>query len=207
MAYDQGYYQAPQRPYNGRAAQPPAQAYGQAPPPQQYPPQGQYDQYAQDDYGRNDYGNGYGQGYDDQYQQSGYVGGAGPRRPHPPQNHPPQQGYYDNGGPKGGGDPRSQRSAGRGGGPNYGRPPTADSRGGGGGRGYPNGNGAPMNGSGGRPPPLGRSGNSDPGCEYFRLASNLRANFWPPKHDDRSSPPSLPLRKLPGTIHFQAFLE
>ena len=97
--------------------------------------------------------------------------------------------------------------AGRGGGANYGRPPTADGRGGGGGRGYPNGNGAPMNSSGGRPPPLGRSGNSDPGSKYFRFASSFKADLWRLKHDDRSYPPSPPLRKLLGTIRFQAFLE
>jgi hypothetical protein len=207
MAYDQGYYQAPQRPYNGRAAQPPAQAYGQGPPPQQYPPQGQYDPYGQDDYGHNDYGNDYGQGYDDQYQQPGYGGGVGSRRPQPPQNqgYRTQQGYYDNGGARGGGDPRSQRSAARGGGANYGRPPTADSRGGGGGRG--NGNGAPMNGGGGRPPPLVRPGNSDPGCEYLRFTISFRADLWSLKHGDRSLLPSSPHKELLGTIRFQAFQE
>lgn len=154
MAYDQGYYQQPQRPYNGAAARRPGPPQGYAqPPPQQYPPQ-QYDQYPQDGYGYDDYNGGYAQDYDGGYQDMN-GGGRGNGYPPPNQNYPPQQEYYGN-----------DRGGGRGG-PMQ-RPPTAngarggyDQRGGGQGRGYPP-NGGPV-GRGGRPAPLERSASSDPG--------------------------------------------
>ncbi|KAH8654599.1 hypothetical protein BGZ60DRAFT_435723 [Tricladium varicosporioides] len=166
MAYDQNYYQPPQRPYNGRAAQRPGppQGYDQAPQRQQYPPQQQYDQYPQDGYGYDDgYNNGYTQDYDG-YQQDMNGGGRGNGYPpqnqnYPPQQGPPQQEYYGN--DRGGRMP--PRGGGRG--PPMQRPPTADGqRGGygGQGRGYPP-NGAPGPGRGGRPAPLDRSVSSDPG--------------------------------------------
>ncbi|KAF4628373.1 hypothetical protein G7Y89_g9778 [Cudoniella acicularis] len=165
MAYDQNYYQPPQRPYNGRAAQRPGppQAYNQAP-QQQYPPQQQYDEYGQDGYGYDEgYNDGYAQEYDDGYQQAMNGGGRGNGYPpqnqnYPPQQQqPPQQEYYgnDRGGrmpPRGGGRGAPMQ-----------RPPTADGqRGGygGPGRGYPNGG---PQGRGGRPAPLDRSASSDPG--------------------------------------------
>ncbi|KAE9380079.1 hypothetical protein N431DRAFT_324302 [Stipitochalara longipes BDJ] len=169
MAYDQGYYQQPQRPYNGRAAQRPGppQGYAQPPPPQQYPPQ-QYDQYPQQDgYGYDDYNGGYAQDYDGGYQDMN-GGGRGNGYPPPNQNYPPQQEYYGN--DRGGGG-MPPRGGGRGG-PMQ-RPPTADSarggydpRGGGQGRGYPP-NGGPV-GRGGRPAPLDRSASSDPGARVPR---------------------------------------
>ena len=170
MAYDQGYYQPPGRPYNGRAVQRPGppQGYGQpALPQQQFPPQG-YDQYPQDGYGYDGYDNGYAQDYGG---NGGYqdMNGGGRGNGYPPQNqnYPPQQEYY--GDPRGGGEmPPPNR--GRGGPGPAQRPPTADGyrggydqRGGGQGRGYPNG--GPPAGRGGRPAPLERSASSDPGCE------------------------------------------
>lgn len=170
MAYDQGYYQQPQRPYNGRAAQRPGPPQGYAqPPPQQYPPQ-QYEQYPQDGYGYDDYSNGgYAQDYDGGYEDMN-GGGRGNGYPPPNQNYPPQQEYYGN--DRGGGGGMPPRGGGRGG-PMQ-RPPTADGarggydqRGGGQGRGYPP-HGGPV-GRGGRSAPLERSASSDPGCEYNSL--------------------------------------
>jgi hypothetical protein len=181
MAYDQGHYQAPQRPYTGRAAQPPSQAYGQPSyqlAAQGYSPEGSYDQYAQGDYGYDDYA--YTRDYDVQYQQpvngGGRRGGSRGLYPHQNQGYPPQQEYYSNGGGRGRGqDPWMQDvSGGRGGGAPYPRPQTSDSargefdnRSGGGGRGYPTGNGGPSMGRGGRPGPLDRSASSDPGRKYI----------------------------------------
>lgn len=179
MAYDQGYYQQPQRPYNGPAAQRPRPPQGyQQPPPQQYPPQG-YEQYPQE-YGYEGYDQGYVQDYNGGggYDMNGGMNGG---RGYPPQNqnYPPQQEYY--GEPRGGGGmPPPNR--GRGGPPGPGgplRPPTADGvRGGydqrGGGRG---GYGAPM-GRGGRPVPLERSASSDPGCKLNPLLSLLMLTFY-----------------------------
>ena len=160
MAYDQSYYQAPQRQYAGRAAQRPGppQGYNQ-PPPQQYLQQ-QYDQYPQDGYGYDDYNNGYGQDYG--YQDMN-GGGRGNGYPPPNQSYPPQDYYGNDRG--GGGMPPPNRGRG---GPPMQRPPTADSamRGGYGpepGRGYPNG--GPPAGRGGRPAQLERSASSDPGSE------------------------------------------
>ncbi|KAH8597800.1 hypothetical protein B0O99DRAFT_684512 [Bisporella sp. PMI_857] len=186
MAYDQGYYQQPQRSYNGPAAQRPRppQDY-QQPPPQQYPPQGGYDPYPQDGYYDDGYDNGYDQGYNGQggYQNQNMNGGGRGQDPYggrgngyapqnqsypPPQRGPPQQDYYEP--PRGGAMPPPNRGRG---GPIQ-RPPTADGmRGGydqrageGQGRGYSNG-GPPNNGQamgrGGRPAPLDRAGSSDPG--------------------------------------------
>ncbi|KAF8864668.1 hypothetical protein BDZ45DRAFT_737234 [Acephala macrosclerotiorum] len=163
MAYDQGYYQPPQRPYNGRAAQRPGppQGYDQAPPPQQQYSQQQYDQYPQDGYGYDSYDNGGYAQQQDAYYENMNGGGRGNRYPPQNQGYAPQQEYYDDAGrgamppPRGGGR----------GGPMQ-RPPTADGarggygqRGAGGGRGYPDG--GPV-GRGGRPGPLERSATSDP---------------------------------------------
>ncbi|KAG4033592.1 hypothetical protein MFRU_004g00970 [Monilinia fructicola] len=77
MAYDQGYYEQPQRQYNGRAAQRPgpAQGYQQAP-AQQYSQQ--YDDYNHDGYGYDNYNDGYGQEYNGGgYQDSMNGGGRG----------------------------------------------------------------------------------------------------------------------------------
>jgi hypothetical protein len=168
MAYDQGYYQPPQRPYNGRAdtrvaPRPgPPQGYNQAPlQQQQYPPQ----QYAQEEYGYDDYGNGgYAQEYDGYYNNNMNSGGRGNGYPEQNQNYAPQQEYFDDG--RGG----MQTPRGGRGGPPMQRPPTADSsrggwdqRGGGQGRGYPNG--GPV-GRGGRPAPMERSATSDPGGKH-----------------------------------------
>ncbi len=167
MAYDQGYYQPPQRPYNGRAAQRPGppQSFGQpAPPQQQYPPQ-DFDQYAQDDYGYDSYDNRYAQHYNgpDQYHD---MNGEGRGDVYPPQNqsyHPQQEYYGDARG--GGGMPPPSRGRGMPG--PAPRPPTADGyrnvydeRGGGQGRGHPNG--PPGRG---RPAQLDRAPTSDPGSE------------------------------------------
>jgi hypothetical protein len=62
-----------------------------------------------------------------------------------------------------------------------------------------------MNGSGNRPTPLGRSGNSDPGCEYFQNATYTSADFPSLKHDDRLPLPSSLPRESLGTTRFQAF--
>jgi hypothetical protein len=183
MAYDQGYYQAPQRHYTGRAAQPPSQAFGQPsyqPAAQGYLPEGPYDQYAQNDYGYDDDGNGnaYTQNHDVQYQQpmNGGGGRGGSHGPYPQQNqgYPSQQEYYGSGGGRGQ-DPWMQNiSSGRGGGAPYPRPQMSDSirggfdnRSGGGGRGYPTGNGGTSMRRGGRPGPLDRSASSDPGSKYL----------------------------------------
>ncbi|KAJ8067083.1 hypothetical protein OCU04_004461 [Sclerotinia nivalis] len=77
MAYDQGYYEQPQRPYNGRATQRPnpAQEYQQAP-AQQYSQQ-QYNEFGQDGYGYENYDNGYPQDYNGGYQDMNGGGGGG----------------------------------------------------------------------------------------------------------------------------------
>src|SRR5438045_3003505 len=134
MAYDQGYYQAPQRPYNSRAAQPPVQQY---PPARGYQAQGPYELYPLDEYSVDESsGSGYPQPYDKQYQQ--YPrNGRGTGAPYPPQQtqgYPSQQDFYGNGRGRGGGDPRIQNmsnmNSGRGVGPGtgprpYGLPSTA----------------------------------------------------------------------------------
>ncbi|KAJ5053710.1 uncharacterized protein L3040_000001 [Drepanopeziza brunnea f. sp. 'multigermtubi'] len=179
MAYDPNYYQPPQRPYDGRAAQRAGPPQGSSQP---QAPQGQYvprlyDQYQDDGHGYDDYGNGHAQdqGYGGGYQghDGGYQGlaGGGRGNGYPPHNnnYPPQQEYYGNESGRGGGGmlpPRGGGRAGPGERPPMQRPPTGDgprgaydSRGGGQGRGYPNGGPA---GRGGRPGPLNRRGNSDP---------------------------------------------
>lgn len=159
MAYNQGAYQPPQRPYNGRAAQPPAPAQQY----NNYPPQQHYDQYAQDGYG---YDQGYGEGgyTQEPYQEPVNGGGRGGNQQWAQNGSqiPPQQEYYGGGG--------SQRGG-------RGLPPRQNSRddyaprggGGGGGRGYPNGappsnRGGPMDARGGGRP-LDRNQFSDPGGE------------------------------------------
>ncbi|QSZ36576.1 hypothetical protein DSL72_006456 [Monilinia vaccinii-corymbosi] len=76
MAYDQGYYEQPQRQYDGRAAQRPGPPQGhQQAPAQQYPQQ--YDDYYHDGYGYENYNDGYGQEYHNGYQGMNGGGGAG----------------------------------------------------------------------------------------------------------------------------------
>lgn len=167
MAYDQGYYQPPQRPYNGRAAQPPAPAQGY----NDYPPHQQYDQYAQDGYR-------YDQGYEtggytqEPYQEPMNGGGRGGNQQWAQNGAylPPQQDYYGNagGGQRGGRGPPPNGPPRQGSRDDYGH------RGGGApvGRGYPNGGppngGALMDGGrGGRP--LDRNPSSDPGAKKPRI--------------------------------------
>lgn len=166
MAYDQGNYQPPSRPYNGRAAAPPSQNYYPPGPQQQYGGNGGYDQYAQDDgygYGAEGYDQGYGQ-QDYGYQQQPPPMNGG-HRGAPGRGGPPQNNGYGNGGGRGGPDPRGgggNRS--RGGDPYGGRPqqgPPGGAYNGQNGRG-----GAPPRGE--RPPHPGRSGSSDPGGELKR---------------------------------------
>ncbi|KAI9641922.1 hypothetical protein NHQ30_009791 [Ciborinia camelliae] len=153
MAYDQGYHEQPQRPYNGQAAQRPGTAQGyQQTPPQQYS-QEQYDDYGQDGYGYENYDNGYGQNYNGGYQDMngggyGNTNGGGRGGYAPDMNDGRGRGYPPNvnGGGRGRGYPPSN--------PNY--PPQQEHhpndrremppRGGGPG---PNGRGGPMQ----RPPP------------------------------------------------------
>jgi hypothetical protein len=164
MAYDQGYY-PPQRPYNGRAAQPPsAPGYG---PPRQYTPV-QNDYYTADNYGgfNDGYHNG---GYvEEPYQDPYYQPANGGGQYQQSQVYPPQQNFRGNAN-------GNQNGGGRG--EPLGRPPTAQGARGpdprsappqgqvrGGGRGGGHG-GAPV-GRGGRPPPLERSTGSDPGGKF-----------------------------------------
>ncbi|ESZ94794.1 hypothetical protein SBOR_4813 [Sclerotinia borealis F-4128] len=124
MAYDQGYYEQPQRSYNGWATQRPGAAQGyQQPPAQQYSQQ-QYEDHGQDGFGYENFDNGYGQDYNGGYQDMngggrGNVNGErrggyapdmnGRERGYPPnvngeargypssnQNYPPQQEHYAN---------------------------------------------------------------------------------------------------------------
>ncbi|KAM3075901.1 hypothetical protein ACMFMG_006581 [Clarireedia jacksonii] len=178
MAYDQGYYQQPQRPYNGRAVQRPipAQDYSQGS-GQQYSQDG-YDEYGQDGYGYDEYNNGYGQDYNAGYQDMN-GGGRG--------NMNGGSGYGNMGGGGGGG--------GRGG---YGSPINGRGRGhpsdmNGGGRGYPpqNQNYPPQqdyhgNDRGGGMPP--RGGGPGPNGRGMQRPPPDRGGFGGPQ--GRGGPPN-----------------
>ncbi|CCD44687.1 hypothetical protein BofuT4_P055880.1 [Botrytis cinerea T4] len=190
MAYDQGYQQQPQRPYNGRAAQRPgpAQGYQQAP-AQQYPQQ-QYDGYGQEGYGYENYDNGYGQDYNAGYQDMngggrGNVNGGG----YGNVNGGGRGGYAPDAHGRGGGYPANSNGGGRGYPPNQNYPPQqeqfANGRGGmpprGGGP-APNGRGGPMQ----RPPP-NRVGHGGPqGGGYPPNNGPVNGNGRP--MDDRMRP-------------------